>query len=78
MNLPDNAFVMLNSSALARVAYDDRRQQLHVKFHDGSVYVYLGVTSTVYDELLNADSQGGYFNRRIRNVYLSKDESVLG
>ena len=71
MKMPDDAFVGLNSSALARVAYDDRCQHLHVEFRDGSLYVYCGVTSTVYQELIAAESQGGYFNRKIRNAYAS-------
>lgn len=61
--------VKLTSSALARVAYDNGRQHLQVEFLDGSVYVYLGVPPAIYHELLDAQSQGGYFNRRIRNVY---------
>ncbi|HEV2687702.1 MAG TPA: KTSC domain-containing protein [Bryobacteraceae bacterium] len=67
----DAAFVGLNSSALARVAYDESRQHLHIEFRDGSAYVYRGVTATVYRELLTAESQGGYFNRKIRNAYVS-------
>ena len=67
----DAVYVGLNSSAVARVAYEESRQQLHVEFRDGSVYVYLGVTATVYRELLTAESQGGYFNRKIRNAFAS-------
>ena len=78
MKMPDTAFVGLNSSALARVAYDDGRQHLHVEFRDGSLYVYCGVTSMVYEELITAESQGGYFNTQIRNTYVSVREGFLG
>lgn len=76
MSMLDATFVDLNSSALARVAFDESRQDLHVEFHDGSVYVYRGVTATVYLELLTAESQGGYFSRKIRNTYVSERLSL--
>ena len=71
MRMLDTTFVDLNSSALARVAYDESRQDLLIEFHDGSVYVYRGVTAIVYRELLTAESHGRYFNRKIRNAYVS-------
>ena len=69
MKILDAAFVNMTSSALARVAYDHRSQLLHVEFHDGSVFVYLDVPPAIYQELLEAQSQGGYFNARIRNAF---------
>ena len=75
MRMLDATFVDLNSSALARVAFDESRHDLHGEFHDGSVYVYRGVTAAVYLELLTAQSQGGYFNRKIRNTYVSESLS---
>jgi len=69
MKILDAAFVNLTSSALARVAYDPRRQRLHVEFRDRSAYVYLDVPPAVYHELLDSQSQGGYFNKRIRNAF---------
>ena len=71
MKMLDATFVRLNSSALARVAYDESRLHLYIEFRDGSVYVYRGVTATVYRELLTAESQGAYFNRKIRNAYVN-------
>ena len=78
LKISAGASVGLNSSALARVAYDDHRQHLHVEFRDGSAYLYLGVTSTIYQELLNAESPGVYLNRRIRNAYTSVRQPALG
>ena len=69
MKRPIGALVDLNSSAISRVSYDQSHKQLHVEFRDGSAYGYLDVPSAVYGELLNAESQGTYFNRRIRNAY---------
>ena len=78
MKMPDTAFVALNSSALACVAYDDGRQHLHVEFRDGSLYVYCGVPSKVYEELMTAESQGGYFNTQIRDAFVSVCKGFLG
>lgn len=70
--IDDASIIGLNSSALARVAYEESRQRLQVEFRDGSVYVYHGVPATVYRQLLTAGSQGSYFNKEIRNVYVSE------
>ncbi len=68
----DSAFgrpVVLDSSPIAHVAYDDHGQHLHIEFRDGSAYIYHGVPRPVYDELLRAHSQGAYFNKNIRSGY---------
>ncbi len=42
---------------------------LEIEFHSGSVYQYLNVPRTVFEELLTQDSLGTYFNENIREVY---------
>jgi hypothetical protein len=59
----------LESSALAKVAYDNQRATLHVEFRDGAVYQYFGVPRDTYQDLLRADSKGVYFNQYIRNAF---------
>lgn len=59
----------IQSSALALVAYDGEKRQLHVRFRDGSRYVYLNVTASVYHCLLAAASPGRYFNQHIRSRF---------
>lgn len=59
----------VESSALATVAYDHRREVLQVEFRDGDVYQYFGVPLQTYQDLLSADSKGTYFNSRIRNSF---------
>lgn len=61
--------INLTSSAIAQVAYDDRRHLLQVAFRDGSQYLYLDVPPAVYHGLLSAQSQGAYFNKTIRSAY---------
>lgn len=61
--------VTVQSSSLARVAHDSRCAVLQVEFRDGTAYLYAGVPSCAYDELLRADSKGTYFNQHIRNRF---------
>lgn len=59
----------MQSSSLAQVAYDPRRLILHVEFRDGATYQYTDVPVETYHNLLQADSKGAYFNRRVRNIF---------
>lgn len=56
----------VQSTTLAAVAYDGHRDLLQLHFRDGTIYHYFGVPAQTHQELLDADSKGGYFNRRIR------------
>ena len=57
------------SSALAKVAYDNQRATLHVEFRDGAVYQYFAVPRDTYQDLLRADSKGVYCNQYIRSAF---------
>lgn len=59
----------VDSSALARLAYDQPRAVLHVLFRDGGMYQYFGVPQQAYTDLLQAESKGAYFNGHIRNQF---------
>jgi hypothetical protein len=67
--LPMKNAVAVQSSLLARVAYDSRRAILQVTFRDGAAYQYAGVPIETYRGLLQADSKGAYFNHCIRDLY---------
>lgn len=58
--------VAVESTALAGMAYDSQQKLLEVEFCDGSVYQYSAVSAQVYQDLLQAESKGTYFNREIR------------
>ena len=57
------------SSLLASVAYDHDRAVLQLEFRSGAVYQYFGVPLQRFQELLQAESHGTYFNHRIRNFF---------
>lgn len=59
--------IPVTSSVLASVGH--AHGMLEVEFRSGAVYRYFGVPEYVYIHLLNADSQGAYFNENIRDTY---------
>jgi hypothetical protein len=61
--------VPVNSSAIASVAYNERKNTLHVVFNSGTRYVYKDVPFVVVMSMLAADSIGRYFVYNVRNVY---------
>jgi len=61
--------VMVNSSNIRNVEYDEDKKILKVKFLNGGEYKYSEVPKDVYEDLLNADSKGSFFYRNIRGTY---------
>lgn len=55
------------SSNVAAVGYDEDHRILQVRFHNGTVYEYLGVPATLYRALLDAPSKGSFINDHIKN-----------
>jgi len=64
-----SAPVTLQSSLLARVAYNHGSAILRLEFCSGASYQYFHVPHQTYQDLLDADSKGAHFNRHIRNVF---------
>ncbi len=42
---------------------------LEIQFESGRVYQYFDVPESVYEEMMQAESKGKYFNAHIRNQY---------
>jgi hypothetical protein len=61
--------VQLYSSTLASAQYHSRRRWLDLEFQSGEVYRYFQVPAECYQELLDAESKGRYFNQNIRNRF---------
>ena len=59
----------VDSSVIAEVGYDESSAILEVVFTTGRTYHYFRVPPSEHQNLLNAKSIGGYFNRRIRPRY---------
>ncbi len=62
----------VESSLIRSVGYDLDSSILEVEFvGDNRVYAYYDVPLSVYNELLEAESKGIYFNEYIRDMYAS-------
>lgn len=62
----------VKSSNISGVGYDDDSSELHVQFNHGGLYVYSGVPAKVHVEFLESASAGRFFNKRIKDVYVSR------
>jgi KTSC domain len=61
--------VDLHSTSLQAAAYHSQWALLRLEFRSGAVYHYFGVPAQTYQQLLSAESKGGYFNHHIRNRF---------
>ena len=66
--MPRMRFV--ESSSIEAVGYDAEPGRLYVKFREsGETYVYYGVEARLFNDFIQADSKGQYFNSFIRDRY---------
>jgi lysyl-tRNA synthetase class 2 len=59
----------IESAAIGTIDYDELGAELVVLFKSGRRYVYYGVPREVYQDFLDAESQGRYFNAHIKDRY---------
>jgi KTSC domain-containing protein len=59
----------VESSTLARIAYDEIHELLQLEFHSCALYQYCSVPAAVHEGLLGAPSKGSYFNQEIRGRF---------
>ncbi|WP_416349230.1 KTSC domain-containing protein [Leptolyngbya sp. CCNP1308] len=57
------------SSNLSSVGYDPATATLEIAFHNGGIYQYFNIPSSVHAGLLTAPSKGSYLHRFIRGKY---------
>jgi len=61
----------IDSTAIAKVGYSKRRHILEIEFANGAVYRYLDVPSSVYRDLMSAESKARYYDFNVRKKYRS-------
>ena len=61
--------MMVDSTTLRALAYDERRGILQLEFRTRAIDHYDDVPAAVYEALLGASSKGSYFNRVIRGRF---------
>ena len=59
------------SNVIATVGYSKRRHILEIEFLNGAVYRYLNVPSSVYRDLMQANSKARYYVTNIKGSYPS-------
>lgn len=63
-------WLLLDSKMLASVAYDARKQILHLRFRKtGDVYRYFEFPAAEYQTFLDAESRGRFFLAHIRGRF---------
>lgn len=58
-----------NSTNIRQVYYDLPTQRLFIDFKSGGKAAYIGVPPETVDEMLESDSVGRYYNRKIREKF---------
>ena len=61
--------VDLLSTSLNAATYQDHSACLELEFRSGEIYRYRGVPAHIYQDLLQAESKGRYFNQHIRDRF---------
>lgn len=65
----------VESSFIERVEYEEDKRELRVYIDNNSereqVYIYDSVPPHVFEEFLNSDSKGSYYNNNIKGRYES-------
>jgi hypothetical protein len=65
----------VDSSLIRSVGYDLTASVLEVELQEsGRVYRYFDVPYSVVEELMTAESKGGYFNEHVRDLYAYEEE----
>lgn len=67
MSVPE--MIPVNSSNIESIGYDEKNEQVYVRFLNGSLYVYKGVPLHEFENLREAPSLGSYLHRNYKNVY---------
>jgi len=59
----------VESSTIRKYIYNFMTNSLKVEFNSGAIYEYNNVSPDVYDSLCKAESQGKFFNEKIKHSY---------
>ena len=59
----------VSSSTIASVGYDASSETLEIAFHKTGLYQYFNVPAELYEAMMAAPSQGGFFNANIKNQF---------
>jgi len=66
-----------DSSFIHHIAWDSSTSVLAVLFRSGSLWLYENVSLETYDELVTSSSVGSYFNKHVRDIFLSTKAAFI-
>ncbi len=69
MNVTSTDRTPVHSSSIAAVGYAAAHELLDIEFYSGAIYRYFNVPLAAYRDLIEAESIGRHFVRRIRPRY---------
>lgn len=58
-----------DSSMIKKAVYNFTTNSLKIEFNSGAVYEYVNIDPQTYDDFCKAESQGKFFNEKIKNNY---------
>jgi hypothetical protein len=59
----------VESSTIRKYIYNFMTNSLKVEFNSGAIYEYNNVSPDVYESLCKAESQGKFFNEKIKHSF---------
>lgn len=59
----------IDSRLIRSVGYEPETETLEVEFKNSGLYRYMNVPQTEYDAMMEAESQGSYFLKQVRDAY---------
>lgn len=59
----------IRSSAITFAEYDADKQELVLTFEKGNSYTYYGISANIYEDFINSESRGKFFNKYIRDKF---------
>lgn len=62
------------SSTIEAVGYEADPQTLHVRFKNGTVFLYKDVPEKLYQQLMEAESIGKFFAAKIKPKYIAEKQ----
>ena len=62
-------WILLDSTALQAARYLKAESLLDVEFCDGAIYRYQAIPETTFQQFLQAESKGRYFNAHLRTKF---------
>jgi hypothetical protein len=61
--------ISVQSSNMDKIGYDEVKQELFIRFKNGSTYKYNGVPASIWEELQSSESKGKYLNANVKGEY---------